>query len=270
MRTLLAAVLSTTIICGTNARAEVWSPWADLASFKPDAATLKQARAGRGHNQKDYEIQRIDDGDGDAINVDEYIVRIDALPQGKNKAQFFWHVRKNLNDFFDQNVSTFGGYNSDDDGDWGSQSEALLGTIMNFEIKTLGPLYDDGAVVVSKTSSFSWIFSPIDDGNAGSSGTHPVAGNREFGLREVGGHLEFYTRAFDRVYPLHVSLNESAAFEGADKLWKSFQNKLEKYVVANGGKATIILPIVPGGTVPAHKPQYAIVCSDRALKLKCN
>lgn len=270
MNTLSAALLSTAILYATNACAEPWSPWADLASFKPDATTLKQARAGRGHIQKDYEVQRIDDGEGDAINVDEYVVRIDALPTGKNKAQFFWHVRQNLNDFLDHSIATLRAFNSDDDGDWSSQSNALLGTIMVFVIKTPGMTHDNAAVVVSKTSAFSWVFSPIDDGLFGNFGTHPVAGNREFGLRQVDGHMEFYTRAFDRVYPIQVSLKEEAAFEGADKLWKSLQNKLEEYVKANGGVAKKLVPNVPGGTVPANKPQYSVVCSDSALKLTCN
>lgn len=269
MRILFAAVLSTAILFVTDARAADWSPWADLASFRPDAAPLMQARDGRGHNQKDYDIQRIEDGEGDAINADEYVIRIDALPKGKNKAQFFWHVRKNLNDFFDQSVSTFRGYDSDDDDDWGSQREALLGTIMVFKIK-IGPFSDNGAVVVSQTSGFSWIFSPIDDGLAGSFGTHPVAGNREFGLRDVGGHMEFYTRAFDRVYPKHVSWKEEDAFKGADKLWKSLQTNLARYVNDNGGTASVVLANVPGGNVPAKKPQYAVVCLDAALNLKCD
>jgi hypothetical protein len=270
MRTLRLTLLAMAILGAPHAHAEVWSPWNDLANFKPDADPLKQARAGRGHSDKDYEIQRIEDGEGDAINVDEYVVRIDALPTGKNKARFFWDVRKNLNDFFDHSVSTFGGYNAADDGDWSSQSEALLGTIMVFVIKTPGMTHDDGAVVVSKTSDFSWVFSPIDDGLFGSFGTHPVAGNREFGLREVGGRMEFYTRAFDRVYPIQVSLDEEGAFKGADKLWKSLQSNLEAYVNANGGSATKISPNVPGGTAPSNKPQYAAVCADPAIKLSCN
>jgi hypothetical protein len=258
------------MLSATHAYAEVWSPWSDLAKFKPDAATLQQVRAGRGHVNKDYKVQRIDDGDGIAINVDEYVVRIDKLPAGRNKAQFFWDVRKNLNDFFDHNVSTFGGYTTEDDGDWSSHSNALLGTIMVFVIKTSDMTHDDGAVVVSKTTDFSWIFSPIDDGLAGSFGTHPVAGNRQFGLRDVGRHMEFYTRAFDRVYPFQVKLAEQRAFEGADKLWKSFQSKLQVYVNAKGGSATVIAPNVPGGTVPATKPQYKVVCADPATQLRCN
>lgn len=82
--------------------------------------------------------------------------------------------------------------------------------------------------------------------------------------------MEFYTRAFDRVYPTQVSLNEKAAFEGANKLWKSFQTKLETFVKANGGSASKVAPNVPGGTVPSNKPQYAIVCADPAINLSCN
>ncbi|UES49918.1 hypothetical protein [Roseibium aggregatum] len=267
----LFSAIAVILVTTTPIQAEVWSPWVDLANFKPDAAPLKQARANRGHSTKDYKIQRIHEGSGDAVNIDEYVVRIDALPTGMNKAQFFWHVRKNLNNFFDHTVATFDGFSSGDADDWRSQSNALLGTIMVFDIKTFAGGHDQAAVVVSRFSDFSWVFSPVtDDGLILGFGDHPVAGNREFGLREVGAHMEFYTRAFDRVYPLDVSLLQGTAFKGADDLWKSFQTNLETYVNSNGGSATKKTPTVPGGNVPTGKPQYADVCADPAVKLSCN
>ncbi|WP_037317374.1 hypothetical protein [Ruegeria halocynthiae] len=272
MRTNLLFTVAALWLAATPGQSEVWSDWVDLANFKPDAAPLQQTRADRGHSAKDYKVQRIDEGTGSAVNVDEYVVRIDTLPSGMNKTQFFWHVRKNLNSFFDQSVASFDGFNGDDTGDWGSQSIALLGTIMVFQISTLGGVgNDEAAVVVSRTSDFSWVFSPVtDEALVLGFGDHPVAGNREFGLREVGGHMEFYTRAFDRVYPSLVSAAEETAFEGADKLWKSLQTNLENFVNSNGGSATKQTPNVPGGTVPANKPQYAVVCVDVAVSLSCS
>lgn len=272
MRTNLLFTVAAMWLAATPGQAEVWSDWIDLANHKPDAASLKKARADRGHDEKDYEVQRIDNGTGSAVNIDEYVVRIDTLPSGMNKAKFFEHVRQNLNNFFDQSVASFDGFNSDDTDDWDKEGSALLGTIMVFQISTLGGLgNDEAAVVVSETSAFSWVFSPVTDGALiAGFGDHPVAGNREFGLRDAGGHMEFYTRAFDRVYPSLVSAAEQTAFEGADKLWRSLQTKLETFVNSNGGSATKQSPNVPGGNVPANKPQYAVVCADPEVRLDCN
>ncbi len=248
----------------------VWTPWKDLANHKPAQAALIKARTDRGHDEKSYNIQKISEGSGDAINVDKYMVNITRLPNGWNKEKFFEYARSNLNNFFDQSISVFRPFSSADKTDWESGSNAQLGTIMVFKIKTGLGTFDDGAVVVSRTGDLSWIFSPIDDGFTGNFGTHPVAGNRHFGLREADdGSLEFFTRAFDRVYPVHVSLNQGAAFRGADALWRSLQTKLAAYVNANGGAASILEPDVPGKNVPKDKPQYSVVCADPEIDLDC-
>lgn len=261
------------LLCGlvaVPAAAEVWSPWADLAKLRPDGAKLIAERTGRGHAEKQYTIQRIAKGWGSAVNFDEYAVAIDKFPNGWNSEQFFAHVRVHLNEFLDQNVSPLRPFSDGDKGDWQAGTDAKLGTIMVFEIRTIGPAFDDGAVVVSRTGKFTWTFSPIEDGLLGSFGTHPVAGNRQFGLREVSGKTQFYTRALDRVYPLEIATGfEGSAFEGADKLWQGLQSKLVAYVNVHGGSATALAPNVPGGNDPAKKPQYTAVCADAAMELSC-
>ncbi|QEW21739.1 hypothetical protein LA6_003951 [Marinibacterium anthonyi] len=266
----LALTLAAALAASPLAAAETWTPWADLGKFKPDQKALIDARTERNPgSKKEYEVQLIAEGLGEAVNVDEYVVQITKLPTGMSKDAFFKHVRVNLNDFLDQFVSTFGPYDTADRTDWNEGRDAQLGTIMVFGIALPVLGTDDGAVVVSQTKNFQWTFSPVKDGFFGSFGTHPVAGNRQFGLREVAGRYEFYTRAFDRVYPTEVDPFEEEAFKGADDLWKSLQNKLVAYVNKNGGTATALTPTVPGGNDPDKKPQYSDVCKDATLNLKC-
>tara|TARA_R110002049_G_scaffold148242_2_gene311154 strand:+ start:11306 stop:12130 length:825 start_codon:yes stop_codon:yes gene_type:complete len=249
-----------------------WDQWKDLAKLKPDAKQLQEERSKRApEDEWNYTIQRVSKGSGKAVNVDEYAVQIDALPTGMSKNKFFWHVRQNLNDFLDQDISPFGGLSTSDKGDWDSQMNALVGTLMKFEIKLAlgGVAHDTGVVVVSRSENHTWTFSPVEGSFVGSIGTHPVAGNRQFGLRTKNGKLEFFTRAFDRVFPRHVSLAEQKAFEGADKLWKSLQENLVDYINNNGGSATALTPNVPGGNNPNGKPQYKDVCKDASLGLGC-
>lgn len=271
-------VLALSISSWSNVHASnPWDPWKDLGKLKPNAQKLQQERSKRGPKDTwDYTVQRVSKGSGQAINVDEYVVQINTLPTNLSKTRFYWHVRKNLNDFLNQDISSFAPLSSDDKSDWGSQMNALVGTLMKFEIKlTLGGVvHDTGAVVVSQSDDFTWTFSPIEGSFFGSIGTHPVAGNRQFGLRTRDGKLEFFTRAFDRFFPYgilsdHLSLAEQRAFKWADTLWRSLQKNLVDYINNNGGSAVALPPTIPGGNNPAAKPQYKHVCKDVSLELAC-
>lgn len=263
----IACLLMLAVVSRVEAE-EVWAPWADLAKLKPSHAELIRARTDRGWPKKDYKVQRVSKGTGAAVNVDEYAVQIDKLPDGMSEAALFKHIRVNLNTFLDQSVSPFEAFDSGDDTDWKSGTNPLLGTIMVFEIKVLVVGHDEAAVVVSEVGDLSWTFSPIEDGGVITGfGTHPVAGNRQFGMRKVGGKLQFYTRAFDRVYPSLIP--EGEAFGGADKLWRSLQANIVAFVNDSGGTATVLVPNVPGGNDPSKKPKYSEVCADTSLKLKC-
>jgi len=273
MQFCATAYLAALLVFSTcsSARADAWLPWKDLANFKPNGDQLIAARSDRGHPKKKFWVQRVADGSGSAINVDEYIVRISKLPAGVSKKEFFKHLRVNLNSFLDQSIAEFYPFSKADEGDWKKLTEAQLGTIMIFKIYLPVPgFHDEAAVVVSRSSNLTWTFSPIKDGFAGGFGTHPVAGNRQFGMREgPNGSVEFFTRAFDRVYQYHASYNESAAFKGADALWKSLQRNVVAYVASNGGTATIIEPNVPGKNDPKAKPRYSTVCADPVIELAC-
>lgn len=265
---LAVSILAAMHLAAPAAAAD-WTPWKDLSNFKPDQASLIQARKDRGASDTDYDIQRIKDGEGDAVNVDEYAVHISEMPEDMTKEALFKHVRHNLKDFLDTSVAEFRPYETLDKTDWESGVKPKLGTIMVFKIPIALGTFDDGGVVVSKVDQLTWIFSPINNGLLGDLGTHPVAGNRQFGLRTVDDRIEFFIRAIDRVYPAHVSLDEGAAFKGADKLWKSFQSKLVSYITDKGGAATAPTPTVPGGNDPDAKPQYTDVCKDASMGLAC-
>jgi len=264
--------LITSMSWASNAAAQqVWEPWIDLINFEAAASGLISARTKRGHTEKSFEIQRIPKGTGEALNVDEYSVSISRLPNNWTPEQFFSHVRVNLNNYLDQNVAILSAYTSGDKTDWAKNTNPSLGILMEFEIET--PAINDVAgVVVSRTSDLSWVFSPITDGVSDVTsdfGTHPVAGNRQFGLRKKDAGYEFFIRAADRVYPHHVDVFEDDAFKGADALWRSFQTKLVTYVNANGGTAKAMTPTVPGGNSAAKKPQWATVCKDSKINIGC-
>ena len=114
---------------------------------------------------------------------------------------------------------------------------------MVFKIPVAGVLQEQGAVVTSASSPTMWVFSPVKI-DLCCPGEHPVSGNREFGIRSVGGgKYEIYTRATDRptdkLFP-----RESTVFKGADKLWQSWQARVVDYIKANGGSATASPPVV--------------------------
>jgi len=79
--------------------------------------------------------------------------------------------------------------------------------------------------------------------NAPYSGNHPVSGTRQFGYEtNLNGSYNFFVRGTDRfnnnlVENLAWALQGGNAFEGADDLWESFQNKLKAYVNSNFGTA---------------------------------
>lgn len=240
------------LLSSSSARAnQAWAPWKDLISFAPDHAALLAARNSRGRPPLVFEVQRIEKAAKSVVNLDQFAVKIDRLPAVGGAQwtdlQLLNHIRKNFNEFFDTNLAKLGPHLADDQVEW--SNGATLGTIMLFHIKKWGLPVERGAVVVSKSTQRSWIFSPVKIG-AGIVGTHPVAGNREFGIRpEGGGHL-LYVRAADRPYDMVPP--ESVVFEGADALWTSFQTIVSKFINDNKGTALPVKPVI-------HRPQWQAV-----------
>lgn len=228
-----------------------WALWKDLISFAPDRPALVAVRKARGRAPLVFEVQRIENAAKSVVNLDQFAVKVDVLPTvGGAKltdVQLLNHVRKNLKSFFDANVAELGAHLPEDQAEW--DKGVMLGTIMLFRIYKWGLPIERGAVVVSSSTPRSWVFSPVKIG-AGIIGTHPVAGNREFGIRPEGtGHV-LYVRAADR--PYDTLPPESVVFEGADALWSSFQANIVKFVSENGGNATAVAPVI-------HRPQWNAV-----------
>jgi len=220
-----------------------WADWRDLLNFAPDKSALVAARTARHRPPLQFDIQRISDASKPTVNLDNFGVSITKMPRLNGNTltdiQLLTHVRKNLNSFFDPGSAQISEHLPEDLTEWNQEAMPLLGTIMVFHIPVLG-IGERGAVVVSKVATRSWIFSPVKIG-VGIIGSHPVAGNREFGIKTVGAAQVLYVRAADRPYDNVPP--ESVVFNGADKLWTSYQERVKQFVNDNGGAATIVTPV---------------------------
>lgn len=133
-------------------------------------------------------------------------------------------MRQSLNDFFDHEASTVGGYTPADSTKWAVPGKAPLGVLILFKIPVLGQIGEQAAVVIITSEDPRWIFTPVKIGVV-CPGEHPVSGNREFGWKPTGSAFEFYTRAVDRSTGICFGVGgEDRTYSGADKLWKSWQN----------------------------------------------
>jgi len=208
--------------------------WSSLLNFRPSSAVQASILVHDGTMR----IQPIEEAAGPNLNYDYYPVYIASWPTingaALNSSTFLEYVRTHFGGFLNGNdVSLFQGYKSADDTTWASSSP--LGTLMRFRIILIAPGFDDGSVVTSEyVAGDHWIFTPIETHD---DGTHPVSGNREFGMNTASdGTPVFYTKGIDRVCT--GSLLESIAFFRADDLWTYFQQSVVDFVNKNGGSAS--------------------------------
>lgn len=198
--------------------------------------------------------QHIVNAEGPLVNLDYFPVKVTTLPNkpggGKyTAAEFLDYIRKNLNSFLDNDVSTFSPYNDLIERPiW--ESTNPLGALMRFDIPVgLGGLISqDGTVICSSYKTSDWIFttveSPVD-------WNHPVSGHRQFGFEtNRDGTYTFFARGVDRVtenFDLEMAdfFATDTPFEGGDALWTSFQNKLQEFVnnPTNGGVSQKLSPV---------------------------
>jgi len=199
-----------------------------------------------------FEIQKIQDAAGNVVNMDEFSVHIDRLPNEMNAYEFLHHIRTNINDFVNTNYSQFtpydqtiSGYPFNDTQKWFSHDP--LGALIHIGIPNDSALFgDDGSVIVSNHTPSSRTFTTI---SALYDWEHPVSGNREFGFIENNdGSYTFYTKGVDRFTQqltgetvAHI-MTLGDPFSKADDLWKSFQKGLKKYVNNYGGQASTVEP----------------------------
>jgi len=203
-------------------RAQRYAPaWRDLFNWSVPIS-VANAVSSRGMS-----IQRIQDAHG-TLNLDRYEVRCSQLPGGYSAESLLDHMRRNMNHFVDMDNTEFDPYSSADETQWSGASP--VGSVFNLDI--IGP--DNAAVVCSLVQAKKFRFTTITTPNTGS---HPVSGHREFGVRSEGDAHVFYTRGADR--STH-GMGETIVFAGADHLWKSFQELLSEFINDNGGSATIL------------------------------
>jgi len=221
------------------------SHWKVVLSFRPAKETQNKVKD-RG---TDWAVHRIEDAVGD-VNVDVYSVHVSKLPS-KNGVELkphevLNHVRKNLNEFVDQDVAKFKPYDDQEKARW--NSDDYTGAILLIDMRVFGiGSPDSGCVVATKRTKNEWIFSTIRAGGptevfGDPAAAHPVSGNRAFGVYKApSGKYVFYNVAADR--PTR-NLDEFAHLVGIlpaaqQQLWKTFQDKLVNFVNDNDGTATL-------------------------------
>lgn len=202
--------------------------WRDLLTWSVPSSISSSVRS------RGMSVQTFRSANGD-LNIDRYEVRIDRLPRGKTAESLIRHVRVNIADFVDERNTEFNPYAPADGTKWRGSSPA--GSVFNLDIA--GP--DNAAVVASMVTARKWRFTTL---TAPDTGSHPVSGHREFGIRNYGDSKHIlYTRGADRfTYANTGGILDTGAFFGSDDLWESFQEKVVAYVNRNGGSATVLTP----------------------------
>ena len=234
--------------------------WSDLASFVPPQNVLDRLDdLGEGWRLQGFLTPTA----APSINLDYFSTTITQMPinpatnQPWSPDALFQHIRKNINDFVNTNLSEFNPI-AGDESLWLSYNP--LTTVISIDI-----FPDDGSVICAQYESCCWIFSTVKapgfqvtgDGN---DGIHPVSGNRQFGYTlHPDGSMEIYTRGADRYFSPQAPpfsnvggtdrllgyLLEKVAFAGADNLWESFQQGIKDFVddPIHGGSSVINTPV---------------------------
>jgi len=202
--------------------------WRDLAAFVP-GDNIIQAINERGGGE--WSLQTLSDASGAILNTDYFGVEFESLPDNKSPSEFFDEVRlmlqtldngcKNDFNFNDNNL---------DANSWVSNDPSE--TVFNIDIR--GP--ENGAVITSQYENNTdgchcWTFSTLSIFNE-NIGTHPVSGNRQFGLEQTEeGKWIFYIRGVDRAfYQFPFSLNSNGGFFAADLLWNCLIENVQTLV----------------------------------------
>ena len=179
--------------------------------------------------------------------MDFYGVKITKLPfleddasatsSQLTEAQLLDYVRKHLIDeskFIDLTASKFTPYREPRDRtSWLSNDP--VSTVLNIEI-----FENSGAVVCAESTEQHWRFMTVDTGLFTLPMSHPVSGTREFGIQDG----VFYTRGADRPEGILEDFFEDKTFAGADRLWRSLQEKLTTWIEEHDGEAKVVPPEV--------------------------
>ena len=218
------------------------APWSDLISHRPSVA-LQRALNGRGLVPGTYFTHRIESAHGD-VNLDEHRARIVRMPaiggRTLGPAELCTLMRTRFTSLLDPAITTFEAYSPADAAQFAAASP--FGALMKFNMRlanTSAANVDDGSVLCSRFTGTEWVFStaftPADL-------NHPVSGNRAFGVRAEGATFVAYTRAADRTTTLADAALSSMVFDAAFRLWLSFQTRLMRLIIDNGGIAMMEPP----------------------------
>jgi hypothetical protein len=206
-----------------------------------------------------FEVQSLDYGTSTYadVNCDYFPVRIKRLPTGYTPKSLVEYFRKNINSFINGTPDIdFSPYNhlGVDYTSWYNQPyQNSIGAVVNITDQMIPVvLHVSAAVIVSDyyisgvvgnekaRFKFATITAPVN-------GTHPVSGNREFGIfadTSHPGEYAFYTMGVDRVTDIlgTIASATNLGYERADKLWTRIQEQMAAFIIANGGEATFYTP----------------------------
>jgi len=191
---------------------------------------------------------------GTIVNCDFFPVKIIQLPTGYTAQSLLEYFRKNINTFaqpsntFEPYSYVLGGFGPSiyDSAKFNTSYQNSLGALVH-----IGITLNDGTVIESKYENynsppynheshqvmFSTLRSPLDF-------THPVGGNRAFGIYNSTGNpteYTFYTMGVDRVWhDIDVLLGiENTIFHGGDQLWTNMQSNMISFINSlPGGQAS--------------------------------
>jgi hypothetical protein len=252
------------------------SLWKDLINFLPGASVMQAIQ------QRSVQLQPISSaGDGSPVTLDYYPVQIQSLPSGYTIDNLFDEIRRDLTTNMNSSIGSFRYFSAIDAArnsppkystSEGEDQTLWLGanpddTLFSIFIPLITGLLSsvspttDGTVVCSYIDTDSWIFSTC---SSYIDGTHPVAGNREFGYwSDPNLGLVIYTRGADRPFlPMWIDLIGTAlaplqplpddllplifttAFQGAYAFWTNFQQQVVKTSVSKGCSAEAKSPTV--------------------------
>jgi hypothetical protein len=226
--------------------AVVWANWADLISFRPSAAVQSAVKS----RASSWYIHKIENAYGD-LNIDLYPVNVSVLPKGLTAESLLEYLRTNINDFLYSGYARFQPYDDKyppaaspgDKARWLSSSPTPA--VLSIQMRTPVPWEyhlnpDDGSVICAEKTTNYWIFSTL---RTDQDKEHPVSGNRQFGFIQGENGYVFFTRGADRATGYWDNFPLTPVFTMADLLWKSFQDRLARYVNDYGGSATTANPI---------------------------
>ncbi len=193
-------------------------------------------------------VQTLNDAGGSIVNCDYFPVHITSLPYINNvqltPQELLNYFRKNFNTFIDNSIATFSPYADavvDDNALWNSDNP--LGAMLHLK------MLNDGTVIVSDYQisnlntlnnhfTVTTMCTPLD-------GLHPVSGNRSWGIQpDINGGYTFYVQGVDRITTSFIQLLDDVGslfgpngMDMADKLWRSLQDGMIKFIKDNGGNA---------------------------------